>query len=173
MKIIKGILIVIAGFFVLITLISLMMPSTVVTVKSTSVHAANDKIVAAIQNLNEWKKWHPLFQSQAGLTISNPSSGKNAKATWIQNGKQNEIVITEVTADGIRFNVTREGENPIDSYLAALPVQEPNTLQVQWRAITKLKWYPWEKFGGIFVTEMTGPGYEQALAGLKKFIETN
>jgi len=50
-------------------------------------------------------------------------------------------------------------------------MQEPGTLQVEWRAITHLKWYPWEKFAGIFVSEMTGPGYQQALDALQKYIE--
>ncbi|RYY71852.1 MAG: hypothetical protein EOO13_01645 [Chitinophagaceae bacterium] len=173
MRIVKGFLIVIAGFFLLITLISFLIPSTVVTVKSMSVHASKEKIVAAIQNLEEWRKWHPVFQQQNGLAVSQPSAGVNAKATWMQNGKTNEIIITQVTPEGLRFNVGRQGENPIETYLVALPVQEPNTMQVEWKAVTKLKWYPWEKFAGIFVTEMTGPGYEQALTSLKKYVENN
>ena len=47
MRIVKGFLIVVAGFFTLITLISLLIPSTVVTVKSVSVHASQEKILAA------------------------------------------------------------------------------------------------------------------------------
>lgn len=174
MRIVKGFLIVVAGFFTLITLISLLIPSTVVTVKSVSVHASQEKIVAAIKDLEEWKKWHPVFQQENNnIMISQPSEGVNAKATWLQNGKTNDITITNVSPQGIQFNVNRQGENPVETSLTALPVQEPNTLQVEWKAVTRLKWYPWEKFGGIFVSEMTGPGYEQALNSLKKFIENN
>lgn len=174
MKIIKGFLIVVTGFFVLITLISLLIPSTVVTVKSVSIHASQDKILTAIKDLDEWKKWHPIFQQEAAnIFISRPTDVVNAKASWMQNGKENSIIITNLFAQGIQFNVNRTGENPVETSLAALPVQEPNTLQVEWKAVTKLKWYPWEKFGGIFISEMTGPGYEQALNSLKKYIENN
>jgi hypothetical protein len=34
-----------------------------------------------------------------------------------------------------------------------------------------MKWYPWEKFSGIFVDKMTGPGYQAALNELKDFVE--
>jgi hypothetical protein len=171
MRLVKGFLFVISGFFILITLISLLIPSTVVTVKSVSVHASAEKIGRAIKDLKEWKKWHPVFMQNNAIVISEPSSGENAKASWEQNGKMNDIVITHELPGGIQFNVDRQGENPVETTLTALPVQEPNTLQVQWKAITKLKWYPWEKFGGIFVSEMTGPGYEQALNSLKKYLE--
>jgi len=174
MKIIKGFLIVVAGFFILITLISLLIPSRVVTVKSVSIHASPEKITAAIKDLEEWKKWHPIFQQEAGnLHITRPTDIVNAKASWMQNGKENDITITHIFPQGIQFNVNRKGENPVETSLAALPVQEPNTMQVEWKAVSKLKWYPWEKFGGIFISEMTGPGYEHALNSLKKYIENN
>ncbi|MBC7936222.1 MAG: hypothetical protein H7Y86_12805 [Rhizobacter sp.] len=174
MRIVKGFLIVIAGFFILITLISLLIPSTVVTVKAVSIHAPQEKIVAAIKDLNEWKKWNPVFQQENnGVNISSPSSGINAKASWLQNAKQNDITITNILPQGLQFNLNRQGENPVETFLATLPMQEPNTFQVEWKAVTQLKWYPWEKFGGIFISEMTGPGYEQALNSLKKYVENN
>lgn len=172
LRLVKGFLFVIAGFFVLITLISLLIPSQVVTVKSVTLHAPQEKIVAAISDLQAWKKWHPVFtEASNNIVISNPSSGKNAKAIWAQNGKTNTIEITEPFAQGIKFDVSREGEKPVHTSLAALPMQEPGTFQVEWKALTKLRWYPWEKFAGIFVTEMTGPGYEHALNQLKQYIE--
>ena len=174
MRIVKGFLIVVAGFFTLITLISLLIPSTVVTVKSVSVHASQEKILAAIKDLKQWKSWHPVFQQHVNdLSITEPSNAVNAKASWLQNGKPTDITITGTSEQGIRFNVNQKDERPVSTFLSVLPMQEPNTFQVEWRAVTRLRWYPWEKFGGIFVSEMTGPGYEQALNSLKKFIENN
>ncbi len=172
MRLVKGFLFVIAGFFVLITLISLLIPSQVVTVKSVTIHAPQQKIVSLTNDLEAWRKWHPVFTDPSHkIVISQPSSGKNATAHWTQNGKNNKIIITETFEQGIKFDVGRQGEKAIQSSLAALPMQEPGTFQVEWKALTKLKWYPWEKFAGIFVSEMTGPGYEHALNELKKYIE--
>ncbi|RYD73747.1 MAG: hypothetical protein EOP53_19520 [Sphingobacteriales bacterium] len=174
MRLVKGFLIVVTGFFVLITLISLLIPSTVVTVKSVSIHASQQKIVAAIQDLNQWQNWHPVFrQENKTIKVSQPSFGVDAKLQWLQNEKPHDITITKVFPEGIQFNLNSAGEKPVETFLSALPMQEPNTFQVEWKAVTKLKWYPWEKFGGIFITEMTGPGYEQALNSLKQYIENN
>ena len=174
MRVVKGFIIVIAGLFVVITLMSLLIPSTVVTVKSVSIHASQEKILAAIKDLDEWKKWHPIFQQEAAtIFISRPTDVVNAKASWVQNGKENNITIINILPQSLQFNVNRKGEKPVETSLIAIPMQEPNTISVEWKAVTKLKWYPWEKFGGIFVSEMTGPGYEQALNSLKKYIETN
>lgn len=172
MRLVKGFLVVIIGFFVLVTLISLLFPSRVVTVKSTTIHAPEPKIMAQLAHLQQWKQWHPLFKTQASsLRISTPDSGKGATASWQINEKKYTIAFEEVLPNAIRFNVEASGEKPIETMLAILPMQEPGTFQVEWRALTHLKWYPWEKFAGIFVSEMTGPGYQQALDSLQKFME--
>jgi hypothetical protein len=44
---------------------------------------------------------------------------------------------------------------------------------VEWRSLTRLHWYPWEKFYAIFMDKITGPGYEAALNGLKEIVEKN
>jgi hypothetical protein len=51
------------------------------------------------------------------------------------------------------------------------PVTDSSAMQVEWRVLTKLKWYPWEKFYGIFIDKLTGPGYEVALNNLKELAE--
>ena len=174
MRLIKSFFIVLAGFFVLITLISLLIPSTVITVKSVSIHSSSEKILAAIKDLEQWKKWNPVFQQEmAGLTIVPAATPAGSKAIWQKNGKETSISIIDTFPQGIRFNVSRKGEKDIETSLAVLPVQEPNTFQVEWKAVNRLKWYPWEKFAGIFVNEMTGPGYEEALNSLKKYVENN
>ncbi|MBK7088132.1 MAG: hypothetical protein IPH56_04180 [Chitinophagaceae bacterium] len=43
--------------------------------------------------------------------------------------------------------------------------------QVQWRSFTKLKWYPWEKFRGLFLEKMIGESYKAALNALKTKLE--
>ena len=44
-------------------------------------------------------------------------------------------------------------------------------MQVEWNAVTRLKWYPWEKFYGIFIEKSSGQGYEDALNSLKTYVE--
>ena len=171
MRLIKPFAFVVLGFFLLISAISLLIPSKVVTTKSAIIHAPKEKILASIRDLQVWRNWHPLFRVTPGLSISEPSSGIGAHADWTSSSKNNSLRIVELMQDGVKIMLDRTGENPVENMLLVLPVEEAGTYHVEWRSLTKLKWYPWEKFAGIFVGDITGPGYEAALNDLKKFIE--
>ena len=43
--------------------------------------------------------------------------------------------------------------------------------QLTWNVNIELGWYPWKKFGGIFLDKVTGPQYEAALQNLKMAAE--
>ena len=173
MKLVKGFLFAVAGLFAMITLVSLLMPSTVVTSKTVVITADRAKIESAIADFSQWKKWHPIFiRDSSSVVLSNPPYGVNASATWGQNDKKTELVITKIIADAVWINLSHPGENDVKNVLSIFPLDGSNDLQIEWSAITKLKWYPWEKFSGIFVSQLTGPGYEAALNNLKTYLET-
>ncbi len=172
MRLIKAFLFVAAGLFVLITLISLLIPSRVMTVKSVTIHAPQEKIGAQIKDLQQWKNWHPVFKSSAGdMIFTQPSDTAGAYAEWGETGKRNRLTISERLPEGVHLVLSRPGETSVENSLWILPVEEAGTYHVEWRSLTKLKWYPWEKFAGIFVGDVTGPGYQAALYELKKFVE--
>lgn len=171
MRLIKPFAFVVLGFFVLISAISLLIPSKVVTTKSAIIHAPKEKILAAIIDFQVWRNWHPLFRATPELQISEPSTGVGAHADWTSSSKQNSLRFVELMPDGVKIILDRSGENPIENILLVLAVEEAGTYHVEWRSLTKLKWYPWEKFAGIFVSDITGPGYEAALNELKKLVE--
>jgi hypothetical protein len=124
-----------------------------------------------IANLKNWKNWHPVFMKEPGVIYSEPSEGAKAFAVWTSNEKVNKILITESDASGIKFLLIRKNEKDVENILSVRPTQDSTGLQVEWKALTHLKWYPWEKFAGIFIDKMTGPGYEAALVSLQQYLE--
>ena len=76
-----------------------------------------------------------------------------------------------VTIRSVVVRLHQKNENDVKNIIAVNDVQEINAYQVQWTAVIKLKWYPWEKFAGIFIEKMTGSGYELTLESLKKYLE--
>ena len=170
MKLIKGGLFVFGGLFVMMSLISFLIPSTIMTAKSISVNADSTKLFSAISNMQNWKNWHPVFMTDSSIEINNKDTAY-AVATWKTNGKTNKLVFTKVNYPEVAFVLQRDGENDMESAMYINREADGGSMQVQWKAITKLKWYPWEKFGGIFVEKLSGAGYEAALASLKQFIE--
>lgn len=171
MQTLKGALFVFAGLFGMVMIISFMIPSQVVTVRGMPVHASPEKILAEISDLKQWKQWHPVFMHDSSAVVSKPSTGIHAAIEWKTRSVVNKIIITESNASGIRFLLQRTGENDVEHLLSLAPLQDSTGYQVEWKALTKLKWYPWEKFGGMFTDKLTGPGYEAALTNLRDHIE--
>jgi hypothetical protein len=169
---IKGFLLTILGLFVMVTIISLFIPSKINTVKAEVIHAPGEKIFAEISDLHHWKNWQPVFKEEVGnIKISEPSSGIGAHAEWKKNEKINGVKIIGIGQTYIRFLLTQQGEKDIENLISISPVEDSSAIQVQWQSITNLRWYPWEKFAGIFIEKMSGPGYEASLKSLKEYVE--
>ncbi len=172
MRLIKGFILAISGLFIVITLFSLLMPSKVMTVRTVIIHASADHVFGNISDLKKWKNWHPVFmQDSTTMHYSEPSSGVHAFAEWTSNNKLNKLLITHQLKDQLKATLMRAGENDAENIISVTALKDSNNVQAEWRVLTKLKWYPWEKFSGIFIDKMTGPGYEAALNNLKELIE--
>ena len=172
MKYLKGFLFVITGLFLMVTLFSLLIPSKVFTTRALVIHAPQQDIFNALKDINQWKLWSPILRKDAVRLDVPDSSGKNTTtAEWTVRGAENKILITEVFPNGIKLQLYHNQDRPVDISVVILPTIELGNYQVELTAITSLKWYPWEKFGGIFINDVAGPGYEATLQALKSFTE--
>ncbi|MEO6548309.1 MAG: hypothetical protein ABIN94_09930 [Ferruginibacter sp.] len=173
MRLIKAFLFGAIGLFIIITLFSLLIPFTVRVSRVIVINTLNPgELYGQVANFENWKKWHPIFTTDSATIYPQYSAGRRDSVYVIlHRGKQ--INITRINADSVsvKFLLHAKGENDIENelYFTTLPQQQ--SVQVEWRVINRLKWYPWEKFYGIFLDKLTGPGYEAALQGLKTFIE--
>lgn len=171
MKFLKGFLFVLSGLFIFITLFSLLIPSRVITVRGKDIIASKSQIYAAIKDFHEWKKWHPIFIGNPNAIIGNDDSAGIARSITWGVGSKNTLTISGYFPDGIKMDLTRPGENTVENTLRIILLDNPSAYQVEWRSVTHLKWYPWDKFAGIFINQITGPGYDAALSSLKLYVE--
>ncbi len=172
MKQLKGFVFVLAGLFTVVTLVSLLMPSKVMTVRSVLVHANGGIVLSEVADLKKWKRWHPVFANDSNrIIISEPSDKPNSFAAWSTNSKDNKLLLTDINESQVKFSLIRKGENDVASIVSVNAVKDSSAVQVEWRVLTTLNWYPWEKFYGIFIDKITGPGYEMALNNLKELVE--
>jgi hypothetical protein len=170
MRLIKGVFVIIISLFSMITLFSLLIPSSVRISRAVVIN--NTHAPAIVQQLlpfENWKNWHPIF------TTDSASYNRDAKdRNFHILHRQQDIVfiLKDSDSSSIHFLLKVKGENDVQNEMVihSLPAQE--AVQVEWRTITTLKWYPWEKFYGIFLDQLTGASYEGALNGLKRFIES-
>lgn len=174
MRLVKAFVVGLIGLSIFITLLSLLIPahpsvSRTVVINSVSI----DTIRQQVDDWANWKNWHPLFSSDSvKILLGKITKGQDASCNIIYNGKTTHLTITKTDSTAVSFLLQAEGENDISNQVFIHSMRPLQQTRVDWVATTHLHWYPWEKFYAIFVDKLTGPGYEAALDGLKKFIES-
>ena len=175
MRLIKAFLFGITGLFIIITLLSLLITSNVRVSRATVINNTSiDKPYQQIIDLKNWKNWHPIFKTGiAVINFKNSTLGKNAACDIVYNNKTTHLVITDTDSSSVKFILQSTGESDIENAINFTPLTAASTkeVRVEWRALTKLHWYPWEKVYAIFIDKISGPGYDAALNGLKEYIE--
>jgi len=174
MRLIKAFGVGATGLFIIITLFSLLIPSRVRVSRAVQIYNTSvSKVYPQIARFNNWKNWHPVFTLDSACLKCKPAAiiGKDSGCIIRHQGRDIEIRLLSTDSISTQFLLQAEGENDVhnDIVITGLPLQQ--AVQVEWRATTKLHWYPWEKVQGIFMDNITGPGYEAALNALKRYLE--
>ena len=175
MRLIKTFLIGAIGLFIVITLLSLLIPSSVKVSRTCLINNTSKASVSKqVANLTNWKNWHPAFKNgDAKIDIIAGEGNGNTSAEIVYGAKSAKVIVTSADSNNIEFMLQSPGENDILNQILISPISGQTNLQVEWRALNNLKWYPWEKFYGIFIDKLTGPEYDEALKGLKEYLETS
>jgi hypothetical protein len=174
MRLFKGFFIVLAGLFIFITILSLFIPSKIMITRAVVINAKADKVFNEISDLRNWKHWQPVFiRDSANIHFDKDANGISNSCTWESKDKTNKMLVTGKEDHVITATLLRKGENHVLNTISVLPLADSNQVQVEWNVLIKLKWYPWEKFYGIFIEKITGQGYEDALNSLKAYTENN
>lgn len=173
-RLFKGFFIVLAGLFIFITILSLFIPSRIMVTRAVVISAPADQVFSEISDLQRWKHWHPVFvKDSAKIKFSYGHNGISNSCEWDSKGKKNIMQFTRKTSNTASLILKRPGEHDVQNTLSLLPLTDRNQVQVEWNVLIRLKWYPWEKFYGIFIEKITGEGYETALNSLKTYVENN
>jgi hypothetical protein len=164
----------IIGLFVLMTLISLLIPSNVVVTRNVVINSVDTiAIKKQIAQCENWVNWHPIFKQvstsdKASISVVQPNTVYDI---FTQNSKTQLTYTTANNISQVCFTFSIKGEHPIENIVQISTIPNTNTTQVTWLAKNHFSWYPWQKFYAIFIDKLTGPGYDNALAGLKTFVE--
>jgi hypothetical protein len=174
MRLFKGFFIVLAGLFIFITILSLFIPSKLMVTRAVVINAGADKVFKEVSNLQNWKHWQPVFIiDSAKINFNVTYIGNSDSCWWDSKGKKNTMQLTNIKDRAVTAVLSREGENDVLNTIRVLPLSDSGRVQAEWSVLVRLKWYPWEKFYGIFIEKISGQGYEDALSSLKAYVENN
>lgn len=156
MQIIKLAILSFVCFFLLLTAISLLVPSHVRISKAVNIGAEKDSIFSLIEDTTRWKEWHPGFAKEV------QQQGKSADITITPVEKNDSLIIMQLNSTNRKTMV-----NGWQAYNYA----STDSLTIQWYMDFHLQWYPWQKFGSLFYEKTYGVMMEQGLTNLKRLSE--
>ncbi len=161
MRLVKLGLISIVGLFLVIFLLSLLIPSTMRVSRAITIDVPLDTVNAYLKDMRQWVLWNALLKNE------NLHSVKFDQSSF--SSDEMKIVMLSPDSTGIQTSWERVGQDRIQSGIGI--TQAENSTIVQWYFDFNVKWYPWEKFGSIVFDKELGPPMEQSLDQLKKICE--
>jgi hypothetical protein len=157
MRLIKLAVISFVGLFLVIFLLSLLIPSKMRVSRAINIEAPRDSIVKYLVDLREWKKWNVLTNNSqlTGVTYT--------EKTFVSD----QMTISLVGTDSMQVltHWNRKGQDTVKGGYSL--TSAGSTTVVQAFFDFKVKWYPWEKFGSIVFDNEIGPPLEKSLEQLK------
>jgi hypothetical protein len=169
MKYIKLLAISFFVFFILFTLIGLLFPSSLNTMRAVVVNKPQTTVLQDLVISDNWIKWYPFFlgnsKTEVQLTATN---------VFVFNNGSQQLYINNLRTDSnsLSFLIKDWNGGQTEETIFALPVSDDSTsTQVVWKETEHLKWYPWERFRGLLLERTKGIYLDTALNRFKVYTE--
>jgi len=166
MRIVRLIVISIVFLLLIVTIISLFIPSHIRISKAVQINSSRRLVSEQINDPVKWKNWYPgadsaRFFYEAGII----------KGLILNETKRQYIIITEKKDGEVIAAYTMPNRKIVTGW-QVLPI-DSNSVTVQWYMDFHLHWYPWEKFSSFMFERIYGPQLEKGLNSLKALLENN
>ena len=167
MRYLKLLVISLVVFFIVLTIIGLLMPSSVTVGRSAEISAPVDSVRFYTNDLANWRYWlngadTAYFKQLTGSTADKDSKIKLGTYTITLIKNDPKYIITSWQGEN-----TKEEINRLELYYNT----SSNTTIVNWSFEQQLNWYPWERLGAMLHDKILGPSMEASLNKLKQVAE--
>lgn len=154
MRLIKLALISFVFLFLVVTAISLMIPSRVRISRAIDLRQSREAIVSYVGNQQRWPEWNPLAAPDTSGRVALPQ-------VQTQSASDSELV----------YRLQQPGKKDIVTGWKLHGYSTTDTLTLQWYMDFRMSWYPWQKFGSLFYEGTYGKMMEKGLNQLKARLE--
>ena len=163
MRVVKLVVISAIVLFVVIWLISLLLPSHVRISRAMDIGVPAEKVMPLVADIKQWEKWNEYIRAYHNRIAEPEMLKADEIAIFITGNKNNLVTADWQPPSGNKFG---SGFVIIDNYNGHSSV-------VQWYFDFQVKWYPWQKFQSIVYDQQLGPVMEKSLANLKRIAENS
>jgi hypothetical protein len=165
MKFLKLILTSILVLSIIITIISLFIPSHVRISKAIQINSSEELVMEQLGDPGKWRNWYPGADSSKLYIEDGVTRG-----IILNEKKQRYLMITGERKDEVTAMYVLPKKKISTGWLVA-PAIDSNSVTVQWYIDFHLRWYPWEKFTSFMFEKVYDPQLKQGLDNLKAILE--
>jgi hypothetical protein len=140
--------------FIVVTAISLLIPSHIRISKAINLHTQKDSVLAVIDDTSRWKQWHPAF-------IPNDSVPRFPTIQIVDRSKNDSEIV---------MHLQQSGKPEVINGWKIYQHELADSITLQWYMDFHLKWYPWQKFGSLFYENTYGVMMEKGLDNIKQLL---
>jgi hypothetical protein len=164
MRFLKLGLISVVALFVIILLISLLLPSHIRISRAIDIGASAEKIDPLLSDIKKWEQWNEYVRAYHNRIAETDMLKADEIAIFMTGQKKSLVTADWQQPSGNKFSsgFAIIGNNSKHSYTT-----------VQWYFDFHVKWYPWEKFQSIVYDQQLGPVMEKSLTNLKRIAENS
>ena len=164
MKLLRLVILGILFPVLIITVISLFIPSNIQIAKAVLINAPADTVLNQLKDPQNWKHWYPGADSSKFFYENDLPRG------LMLNEKKHEYILITGTNDN---EVTAQYSMPGRKIMTGWVVHSINSNEVmlQWYMKFHLRWYPWEKFTSFLFDRVYGPQLQTGLNNIKERVE--
>jgi hypothetical protein len=152
--------------FLLVTGISLFIPSHVRISKAINLKVGRDSVMNQIKDASKWRNWYPGLDSQKPFFVKGV-----VKGVILSDRPLAYIVITKEDENEVIAQYITPKLNPVINGWKMISYSNTDSITLQWYMDFKLRWYPWEKFGSLVFESSYGSKMEKGLTNLKSLLE--
>jgi hypothetical protein len=152
--------------FLVVTIISLFIPSRVLVSRAMKMRAPKEEVMAQLSDPAKWKAWFPGTES-AGFYLED----KVVKGLMINEQTKRYLKLRQIKSDGVVAEYNGIPQKKVVTGWNIIPEATTDSVSVQWYMEFSLRWYPWEKFASLVFEKQYGPTMEQGLTRLKSIVE--
>lgn len=160
MKLLKLAAISLVCLFALATAIGALLPSKVLVSRAVNINAPAAKILAAINDIRQWKNW-VQGMNDGSVHINSAHEAVIGKSTVRIVQVSDSIIVSEWISPQHKKQV---------STIHLIDQPQQNLTIVQWQFEQAVGWLPWEKLGTIMNDKILGPMMEKNLEQLRQYI---
>lgn len=166
MRLLKLALISVIFLFLVVTAISLFIPSHVRISRAVAIGRPLPIVKEQIAKPQNWKNWYPGADSAKFFYDAGTVRG-----IVVNEKKRQDLIIKTLMPDEVIAEYITPSNRPITVGWKMIPAANDSSITLQWYMDFHLRWYPWEKFSSLLYEKMYGSQMEKGLAELKGFVE--